>query len=303
MHRVRALAFALLLALPAASAPAAGWPELVERYAPAIVNLKISLKTESEAGGEPEESTEEAVGAIVDPGGLILVWNSHFSPGRFFDLLAEMGGGDYRMKVTPTEIKVYLDGDPKEHRAFFAAADSDLDLAFVQLEEPPDEPLPAIAFGPDPELALGTEVAVVSRLTGTFDRVPYVDVARLGGRVTKPRPAWILSGGNATHMGLPYFAPDGRPAGVLVTVISRAKTDALSNPGGLMLDLLSLGRGSVEVGPLGLFLLPSERVHAVVEQAKLRARELLEERQEGEGEEEGEAESEGEAAPAPVERP
>jgi len=284
MLRLRALAFALLLALPAASAPAAGWPDLVERYAPAIVNLKISLKTESETGGEPEESTEEAVGAIVDPGGLILVWNSHFSPGRFFDLIAEMGGGDFRMKVTPTEIKVYIDGDPKEHRAFFAAADSDLDLAFVQLEEPPEQPLPTVEFGPDPVLEVGTEVAAVSRLTGTFDRVPYVDVVRLGGRISKPRPAWILSGGNATQMGLPYFAPDGRPAGVLVTVISRAKTDALANPGGLMLDLISLGRGSVEVGPLGIFLLPSERVRAVVEQAKVRVAELLEERREGETE-------------------
>jgi hypothetical protein len=284
MLRLRALAFALLLAVSATIAPAAGWPDLVERYAPAIVNLKITLKTESETGGEPEESTEEAVGAIVDPSGLILVWNSHFSPGRFFDLIAEMGGGDFRMKVTPTEIKVYIDGDPKEHRAFFAAADSDLDLAFVQLEEPPEQPLPTVEFGPDPVLEAGTEVAAVSRLTGTFDRVPYVDVVRLGGRISKPRSAWILSGGNATQMGLPYFAPDGRPAGVLVTVISRAKTDALANPGGLMLDLLSLGRGSVEVGPLGIFLLPSERVSAVVEQAKVRVRELLEERREGETE-------------------
>jgi hypothetical protein len=77
---------------------------------------------------------------------------------------------------------------------------------------------------------------------------------------------------------MPYFAADGRAAGVLVTVMSKAKSDALSNPSNLMADLISLGRGEVEVGPLGVFLLPAEKVRSVIEQARQRARELLAER-------------------------
>ena len=276
-----ACALALGLATPAPPARGADWPALVERLAPAVVNLKISLKAEAEGGGEPEETTQEVQGVVVDPAGLVLVWNSHFSVNRFLDLFAELGGGDFKMKVTPTDIKVYLNGDPKEHRGFLAAADSDLDLAFVQLEEPPAKPLVAIDFAQPGTVRVGDEVAAITRLTSAFDRVPYFDVVRIGGEIRKPRPAWIVTGGNATQLGMPYFAADGRPAGVLVTVMSRAKTDSLSNPAGLMADLLSLGRGQVEVGPLGLFLLPTDRIRPVVAQAKARADELRAERKAG----------------------
>jgi hypothetical protein len=260
------------------AAAASDWPAIVERYTPAIVNLKISLKAESEEGGEPEESTQEVQGTLVDPSGLVLVWNSHFSANRFLDLIAELGGGAFKMKVTPTDIKVYLDGDAKEHAGFLVAADSDLDLAFVQLETLPDRPLAAVDFSNGATPRLGDELAAVTRLTSTFDRVAYFDVVRVAGEIRKPRPAWVVSGGNATLMGMPYFAIDGRPAGVLVTVMSRAKSDAALNPSQLMANLLSLGRGEVEVGPLGVFLLPADKVQPVIAQAKQRAVELLAER-------------------------
>lgn len=266
-----------LFAPPVASA--ADWGALVTRYAPAVVNLKISLKTEAENGGEPDETTQEVQGVVVDSGGLILVWNSHFSPNRFLEVFAQMGGGDFRMKVTPTDIRVYLDGDSEDHAAFLAAADSDLDLAFVQLVEPPAKPLVAVDFSAPAEVRVGDEVAAVSRLTSTFDRVPYFDVVRVAGEIRKPRPAWIVSGGNATQLGMPYFAADGRPAGVLATVTSKARSDAAVNAGNLMADLLSLGRGQVEVGPLGVFLVPAAKVAPVIDQARKRAAELLAERQ------------------------
>ncbi len=272
-----AVSAAALLGL-ATSAGATDWSTLVARYAPAIVNLKISLKAEAETGGEPQESTEEVQGALVDPSGLILVWNSHFSANRFLDLFSEMGGGNYKMKVTPTDIKVYLNGDPTEHEGFLAASDSDLDLAFIQLEQPPATPLTAVDFSQAATVQVGDEVAAVSRLTATFDRVPYFDVVRVAGQIQKPRAAWIVTGGNATQMGMPYFAADGRPAGVLVTVMSRAKSDSMSNPSGLMANLLSLGRGEVEVGPLGIFLLPADRIRPVIDLARQRAAELIAER-------------------------
>jgi len=273
-----ALAALSWLPIPPSPANAADWAAVVQRTAPAIVNLKITVRSESESGGEPEESTQEVQGALVDPSGLVLVWNSHFSANRFLDLLAEMGGGDFKMKVTPTDIRVYLDGGATEHKAFLAAADTDLDLAFVQIEEPPVPALPAVDFSDAAPIRAGDELAAVSRLSSAFDRVPYFDVVRVAGEIRKPRPAWIVTAGNATQLGMPYFAADGRAAGVLVTVMSKAKSDALSNPSNLMADLISLGRGEVEVGPLGVFLLPAEKVRSVIEQARQRARELLAER-------------------------
>ncbi len=277
--RVPAVALALCL-MPelAGAAPAADWPALVERVAPAIVNVKLSLKTESSFGGEPEESTHEVLGAVVDPGGLILVWNSHFSPNRFLEIFGQGRGHEMQFKVTPTDIRVSFNGDPTEHAAFLAAADSDLDLAFIQLQQAPDAPLAAIDFSRAATPRLGDELAAVSRLTAVFDRVPYFDVVRITGQVRKPRTAWIVGAGNATQTGLPYFAADGRPAGVLVTVMSRTRTDTSLDGGNRMAELLGVGRGTVEVGPLGLFLLPADQVRPVIEQARLRAAELVAER-------------------------
>ena len=284
MRRPAALAAAAAIGLLLSPVPAHGadWTAVVQRHAPAIVNLKITVRAESEHGGEPEETTQEAQGALVDPAGLVMVWNSHFSANRFLDLLAQMGGGEFKMKVTPTDIRVNLDGGETELAAFLAAADTDLDLAFIQLEEPPARPLPAIDFADAATVRAGDELAAVSRLSSAFDRVPYFDVVRVGGEIRRPRPAWIVTGGNATRLGLPYFAADGRPAGVLVTVMSKTRNDALSGSSNLMADLLSLGRGEVEVGPLGVFLLPAERVRSVIEQARRRAAELLAERKRSE---------------------
>jgi hypothetical protein len=265
-----------------AQAETPDWGALVDRVAPAVVNLRITLRTEMEGTGAPaQESTEEVRGVLVDPTGLILVWNSHFSAGRMTELFADGSApGGFRVKVTPTEIRVSIPGEAREREAFLAASDGDLDLAFVQLEEPPAAPLPAVTFTPAAALRIGTELATVSRMSSGFDRVPFFDLARVAGELRRPRPAWILAGGNATQVGMPYFTADGVAAGVLVTFVSRSGDPTTRNTGKLFAELLSLGRGQSEVGPVGLFLLPAERVRGVVEAARARAGELLAERRE-----------------------
>jgi S1-C subfamily serine protease len=270
---------ALALAASAAGAAEPDGAALVARYAPAVVGVKLTLRSEMEGtGAPPEESTEEVVGTVVDGSGLILLWNSHVSSGRLAELFGGMGENGFRLKVTPTDVRVTIPGEGQERRAFLAAADSDLDLAFVQLEEPPAAPLAAVDFALAATVAVGDTLAAVSRLSSAFDRAPYFDLVRVVGRVEQPRAAWIVGGGNATQAGMPYFAADGRPAGVLVTFVSRAGEATTPNPSRLFGEMLSLGRGQHEVGPVGLFLLPAERVRGRVELARERARELLAER-------------------------
>lgn len=276
--RIAALWAPALLIAATAYAAESSWPALLERYAPTVVTLSVTLQTEMEGtGGSPEESTTEVNGVVVDPSGLILCWNSNFSAGRMAELFGEFGSAQ-RMKVQPTEVKVRIGDDDRELPAFLAATDSDLDLAFVQLEEKPAAPLAAVDFARPAKVAVGDPVVAVSRMSSAFGHAPFFDVVRITGEVRKPRSGWILGDGNATAVGMPYFAADGAPAGVLVTVLSRSKSAATPNPNKLMADLLSLGRGQSEAGPLGLFLIPAERVRAVVEQAKKRAAELLAER-------------------------
>ncbi len=262
---------------PAGAADATGWTTLLDRYAPSVVNIRVTLRTEVEGSGAPaQESTDEVRGALVDDSGLILVWNSDFSAGRTAELFSRFSGNDsMHIKVTPTDIRVTLPGETQERSAFLAASDSDLDLAFVQLDEKPATPLPFIDFAKSAPLAIGDELGTVSRLSSAFDRAPFFDLVTVTGQVHKPRDAWIVGGGNATQVGLPYFTADGRPAGVLVTFVSKTGEATSRNAGKMFAELMSLGRGASEVGPVGLFLLPAERVKGVIELAKQRAEELL----------------------------
>jgi len=258
-----------------------GPAELLERVAPAIVDLRLTLRTEVEGMGQPEDSTDEVSGVLVDPSGLILVWNSHLSAGRMGEVLSAVSpDSDFRLSVTPVAIHVWIEGETEERTAFLAAADTDLDLAFVQLDEAPGRELPTVDFSNAAEVAVGDALTVVGRMTSRFDRAPFFDRARITGRLEKPRRAWLVGDGNATQTGLPYFTDDGRVAGVLVTFVSRSHDGDGSGSRRIFNELFTLGRGTHEVGPLGLFLLPADRVAERIGQARLQAARLLDERRE-----------------------
>jgi hypothetical protein len=72
------------------------------------------------------------------------------------------------------------------------------------------------------------------------------------------------------------FDFEGRAVGAVATVLSRVSEPATQ--GGDMMSYFALGRGRMESGPLGVFLLPGSRVADLVAAARLRAQELLAER-------------------------
>ena len=273
------------LALVAAATAAAGAAEeasdyarLLARVAPAIVNVKVVLKTEYDFGGsvQDQESTIDARGAVVDPRGLVLIWNSQLSAGRLLEAARQMGAGEgLQLKITPTDFRVSVPGRAEEYRAFLAGADSDLDLAFLQIEGALDAPLAAIDFDDAKPARLGETVVGISRLSPAFDRAAFFETARIAGELTKPRRAWVLDASPAL-LGLPVFSLRGEPVGVVVTVLSRVAESAAH--GGDMMDFFALGRGRMESGPLGVFLVPAERVRGALTQARKRAVDLLAER-------------------------
>lgn len=284
MNDAKLLASTLLAVAGALSPLSAAEPSprdparFLDRLAPSIVSVKVVLKTEFNMGEstQDEESTLEATGAIVGEDGLIMLWNSQLSASRLMEAMAQMEqGGGFQLKMTPTDFRVTLPGDGTEHEAFLAAADSDLDLAFLQLESPPARKLPWISFAGGGELDVGDTLHGVGRLSPGFDRAPFVATARIAGRLVKPRRAFILDA-SPDLLGLPMFDSRGAAAGVVVTVFSRSSDG--SARGGDMLDFFALGGPRKETGPLGVFLLPAERVAGLVKEAAKRARELLAER-------------------------
>lgn len=260
--------------------------ELLSRIAPAIVSVKVVLKTEFNMGDsiQEQESVLDALGAVVDPDGLILLWNSQLSATRLMDAVQQMGEGeDFKLKMTPTDFRVTVGGDAREYRAFLAASDSELDLAFLQLEERPERPLASVEFGRARPTRIGDTVLGVARLSPAFDRAAFFETGRIAGRIVKPAQAFILDASPAL-LGLPVFDLEGHAVGAVATVLSRVSEPATQS--GDMMSYFALGRGRMESGPLGVFVLPGNRVQELIAAARLRAGELLAERK---------------AAPPPVE--
>ena len=275
---------AAAVSLIAGGSPVAAAPrelshqDLLAKVAPAIVSVKVVLKTEFDMGDsmQDQESVLDALGAVVDPDGLILLWNSQLSATRLMDAVRQMGeGADFKLKMTPTDFHVTIAGDVREYRAFLAASDSELDLAFLQLEERPERPLVSIEFGRSRPSRIGDAVVGVARLSPAFDRAPFFETGRIAGRITKPEQAFILDASPAL-LGLPVFDLEGHAVGAVATVLSRVSEPATQS--GDMMSYFALGRGRMESGPLGVFLLPGDRVQVLVAAARLRAKQLLAER-------------------------
>lgn len=267
----------LALARGAGASDGADYARLLERVAPAIVHVKVVLKTEIDFGGsmQDQESTLEARGALVDPRGLVLVWNSQISAGRLLEAARQMGAAEgFQIKITPTDFRVSVAGRPKEYRAFLAGSDSDLDLAFLQIEDEIEAPLPAIDFDEARPARLGETVVGVSRLLPAFDRAAFFEAGRVAGEVRKPRRAWVLDISPAL-LGLPVFNLRGEPVGVVATILSSVGEGAM--PGAGMMGMFLGGEGR-DIGPLGVFLVPADRVRGALTQARKRALELLAER-------------------------
>ena len=265
-------------AIAGASPRALSHEQLLAKVSPAIVSVKVVLKTEFNMGDsiQEQESVVDALGAVVDPTGLILLWNSQLSATRLMDAVQQMGEAeDFKLKMTPTDFRVTVEGDAREYRAFLAASDSELDLAFLQLEERPERPLVSVEFGRSRETRIGDTVIGVARLSPAFDRAAFFETGRIAGRIAKPAQAFILDA-SPSLLGLPVFDLEGHAVGAVATVLSRVSEPATQS--GDMMSYFALGRGRMESGPLGVFLLPGGRVQELVAAARLRARELLAER-------------------------
>ena len=291
---------AVLAAAAAAPAVRAAEPQavraLLDRHAPAIVSIEAVVRTEMQMGGqgEDQESNLDMVGAVVDPSGLIMLWNSRISSSRISDMMAIMGragGGspdDFGIDMTPLSFAVRLPGSDDTMDAFLAASDPQLDLAFLQLSEPPAEPLAAIDLAASVPLAAGDEVFAVHRLGTSFAHAPFVESAIVVGELLKPRRAWIAEG-HLQGIGLPVFDAAGRPVGVLSTVLSSVAPERAAAAMQGMGNMLGGGDGKT-VGPLGIFVLPAADVARTVARSLERAQALLEERREGGGEADAAAE-------------
>ena len=257
--------------LARADESAARYQALMNRVAPAIVTVKVVMKTDFGGQGRETESRVNLQGAVVDKEGLVMISNAAFSPARFMALLGQGEGNAANIKSTPVDFKVVFDREEREYSAFLAATDTKLDIAFIKIEDLGDRKLEIVDFSSGAVPEIGQEVVTVARMEKGFDYAPFFATARIGGVIDRPRKAYLLAGSG--NFGLPLFAVSGEVLGVVTTVESGVKSEGISQDVGAMLRFYSGGGGLLRA-----FIVPASVINGVIGQAKVRAVAIAQER-------------------------
>jgi S1-C subfamily serine protease len=177
--------------------------DVIAQRAAALVTVKFVM-----VAGENERESE-AGGIVIDPSGLILVSNF------------EMGGAPRgRESAQAKDIKILIGDDTQGLDAKVIGRDSELELAWIQLDKAPEKPLASITLPASGAAAAkvmpGQTLIGLDRMNKYFDRTVVGFKVDVGGVTRKPRDLIVPSGGNIAWIGLPMFTTDATFAGVSV---------------------------------------------------------------------------------------
>lgn len=192
----------------------------------AIVTIKHVLKVEGGGDSVGDDQETEVTAVMIDPHGLIVCANSVLL-GQY-GLMARFNP-QAGLAVTPTEIKVLIGDDTEGVEAKVLSRDTELDLAWLQVEKPAADPYVFVDLGRSAEPFVGEPIVTVGRLGKFFDRRLMLHEARIVGTTSKPREL-IIADGISTQpgspdnaAGMPAFAADGKVVGIAVLQLPGAE--------------------------------------------------------------------------------
>lgn len=224
-----------MVGVPLIAEEPAAYRKVLDQAAKSVVTVRFLLHAEVGGGlgssvEELPEMEAEINGLLIDPGGLVVCSNRRL--GGMLDLIREFAGSiaaDIEIVATPRDIEVLLDTGEEALPARVVARDSDLDLAWIQIDNPDGRTFPAVDLAAGGSARVGDPVLVVWRVDKTFGRVAVLEETRIGGAVAKPRPL-LLPTVPITGFGLPAFDFEGRLVGFTVIQLPDAGVDLTSNP-------------------------------------------------------------------------
>ena len=214
-----ALSF-LVLALAAstrADDSAVAGRKILARNQAAVVTVRLVVSYNVSYGGHDQqsESKTEAVGTVIDPGGLTVISLTTIDPSAMMKA-RQRGGQEIKVETEVKDVKIVL-ADDTELPAEIVLRDKDLDLAYLRPTEKPAQPLPALDLTQPPgQPQVLDEVVCLNRLGKIANRVVTVSLERIDARVTKPRSFYVLSPGGSSGIGSPVFALTGAPLGIIL---------------------------------------------------------------------------------------
>ena len=187
----------------------------------ALVTVKMVMKMP----GRDESREVEVAGTMIDPSGLVLVSN------------AQIGGMAARMGMpmpTPSDVKVLIGEDTEGLSAKVWTRDTDLDLAWVKIDEDKAKGKKfefidlTSASAPKP----GDKLFGIQKMGKYFDRAVQVSMGYVAATTKKPRSLIVPGGSLQSTYGLPIFTADQKLAGFMVVQVPESdESENLRNGG------------------------------------------------------------------------
>ena len=193
--------------------------DLVKKLQEAVVNVRVVVKMRMSMGGREMQSSDdtiEAVGTVIDPGGLTVVSLGSINPGAMMTKLMAGGapaGQGVDIASEPTDVKIRL-SDGREIQATIALRDEDLNLAFIRPTTAPEKPFVSVNLADAGQPAMLDQVVVFGRLGRVGGWAPSAALRDIGGIVSKPRTFFVLAG-ETSGTGTPAFLLNGKVVGIL----------------------------------------------------------------------------------------
>lgn len=178
---------------------------LIERHGQALVTVSYAMSVEYQ--GEQQRVQGEVDGLVIDPAGVVLVSRDAVNPtDQMRRMFASFAGSEGFAPPTmrSSEFKIRRPGNDEPIAATLINQDRDLRIAWLKIDQPGDDPLPAVDLSTARAPAVGDYAFALNRSTELYGYVPFVIPTMIWGKVDVPYPA-LLTDPSSRYL----FGPDG----------------------------------------------------------------------------------------------
>ena len=153
---------------------------------------------------------QNRIGVLVNPSGLVMV-SSDVYP-LSLDIMS--GNGVSFFSGEPSDFKVTL-WNGKEYPARFVGKDDLAKVAFIQMTEPPDSPLPFASFVSTDSVTVGQRIYLLELLGEGYNFEPIFTPVRVNAVIRLPRKKFLINDlRTALSAGGLVLNASGHPIGV-----------------------------------------------------------------------------------------
>ncbi len=187
-------------------------PQLESIYnqiSPSTALVQYSSEITNQITGETSRRDGNALGLVVSPDGLIM------APG--FVELENVSSFNFRVRLN-------IQGEEKEFNAVKLRKPDDLNVVFLKINDDESFKFPYVKFTDDPQLRIGSMIAMIGILGETMDYARCITTARVGTILQKPRLTYCLDENvRLGFVGAPVVNEEGNVVGVVGFDLSPAE--------------------------------------------------------------------------------